>query len=177
MGIAVLFVSLGIGGLSFFLLRGNARLGAVLSAFLQVSLIPERRRRFLILVSIEVLCFLATGLIFGLQNLGVQLSYDPDLPLAIAFLASMLTLGALVWVGLTPRPLTEDEREAAARDAPAVLQGLWLVPVQRSDADSPPAGSTGEPGSTGTTDSRPPVRGPKVPAAVAVAKAWSRRKP
>jgi hypothetical protein len=137
-GVVVLFVSLGVGGLSLVLLRGNARLGAILSAFAQVTVIPERRRRFLLLLWVEAVCFLATGVLFGLNDLGVQVTADPDLLVAIAFLAGMVTLGALVWVGLSPRPLTAMERTTAEKDAPTILESLWTVPYRQSEAQRRP---------------------------------------
>ncbi|MFI5413147.1 MAG: hypothetical protein ACHQ0I_00950 [Candidatus Lutacidiplasmatales archaeon] len=98
-GVVVLFVSVGIGGLALVLLRGNARLGAILSALTQVTMIPERRRRFLVLLWVTTICFLATGVVFGLNDLGTPLTSDSDLSVAVAFLAGMLALGALMWVG------------------------------------------------------------------------------
>jgi len=136
-GIVVLFVSLGIGGLTLFLLRGKARLDTIRSAFAQVTVVPERRRRFLLFLWIEVACFLATGVLLGLSSLGVQLTADPDLLFAISFLAGMVTLGALAWVGLSPRSLTESEREAAEKDAPTILESLWMVPYRRLDGEPP----------------------------------------
>jgi hypothetical protein len=132
-GIVVLFVSLGVGGLALFLLRGNARLNAILRAFAQVTLVPARRRLFLLLLWVEVVCFLVTGVLLGLYRLGFQLTADPDLFFATSFLAGMATLGALVWVGLSPRPLTELERTTAEKDAPSILESLWMVPYRRLD--------------------------------------------
>jgi len=134
-GVVVLVASLAIGGLSLFLLRGNARFSTILSAFAQVTLIPERRRRFLLLLWVTAVCFLATGVLFGLNDLGVSPWVDPDLPVAIAFLAGMIGLGALTWVGLSPRPLTEPERAVAKEEAPTILESLWMVPYRRDDED------------------------------------------
>jgi len=137
-GVVVLIVSVLIGGFSLFLLRGRATPGAVVQAFLQVTLIPERRRQFLTLVAAVVLCFLLTGVLFGLYELGVRLSSDADLPLAISFLAGMFALGGLAWVGLSPRTLTESEKTAAEADAPKIVQSLWMVPYNPPDPDRPP---------------------------------------
>lgn len=134
-GIVVLFVSFGVGGPSLVLLRGNARFSEILSAFAQVTLLPERRRRFLELLGIEAACFLATGVLFGLDDLGLAFSQDPDLLIEVAFLAGMIALGALVWIGLSPRVLTDRERVAAEKDAPTVLESLWLVPYRRANED------------------------------------------
>ncbi|MGP8072288.1 MAG: hypothetical protein ACLPZM_04065 [Thermoplasmata archaeon] len=135
--ILVLFVSVGVGGLTLFLLRGDARPQAILSALAQVTLIPERRRRFLLLLWASAVCFLVTGVLLGLYRLGLQLGDDPDLWFSISFLVGMLALGALAWVGLSPRPLTESERAAAERDAPNMLESLWMAPYRGLD-ESPP---------------------------------------
>jgi hypothetical protein len=76
-----------------------------------------------------------TGVLLGLYRLGLQLTSDPDLFFTISFLAGMATLGALVWVGLSPRPLTEHERATAEKDAPTILESLWMVPYRRMDED------------------------------------------
>ena len=136
LGITVLFVSLGVGGLILYLLRGNARFGAILSAFAQVALIPERRRRFLLLLWIASVCFLITGVLLGAYRLGLQLTVDPDLWYTASFLAGMFALGALAWVGLSSRPLTERERATAEKDAPAILESIWMVPYRKMDEDS-----------------------------------------
>jgi hypothetical protein len=136
-GVAVLFVSIGAGALALYLLQGKARLERILSAFAQVTLVPERRRRFLLLLWIMVVCFLVTGVLLGLYRVGVLLTADPDLLFTATFLAGMVVLGLLVWVGLSPRPLTESERTAAERDAPAILESIWAIPYRRLD-DPPP---------------------------------------
>jgi len=136
-GVVVMIASVAVGGLSLFLLRGKARFSAILSAFAQVTLVPERRRRFLLLLGVAAVCFLATGILFGLNDLGVAIASDPDLPVAVTFLAGMIGLGALAWVGLSPRSLTEEERSAAEKDAPSILESLWMVPYRQQD-ESPP---------------------------------------
>jgi len=136
-GVVVMLASIAVGGLALFLLRGKARFSAILSAFAQVTLVPERRRRFLLLLWVAAVCFLATGILFGLNDLGVAITSDPDLLVAVAFLAGMIALGALAWVGLSPRALTEGERAAAEKDAPSILESLWMAPYRQLD-ETPP---------------------------------------
>jgi len=135
----ILVASFAIGGLALYLLRGNARPSAVVSAFLQVTLIPERRRQFLFFVAITVVCFLVTGVLFGLYELGARIPTDSDLPLAGAFLAGMFSLGGLAWVGLSPRILTQSERAAAEADAPKIVESLWMIPYERKEEAPAPA--------------------------------------
>ncbi|HLM91813.1 MAG TPA: hypothetical protein VK424_07190 [Thermoplasmata archaeon] len=136
-GVVVLINSLGIGVFSLGLLVRNARLLPLRSAFAQITLVPTRRRRFMILVWVEVLCFLSTGILFGLYNLGIQLEADSDLPFTVSFLAGMVTLGALAWVGLRTRPLTAEERADVERDVPTILESLWMIPFQNSENPPP----------------------------------------
>jgi len=130
-GLAILFVSLGIGGLTLYLLRGKARFGPILSAFAQVTLLPERRRWFLSLLWVESVCFLASGILLGLFHLGVQVTSDPDLLYTAFFLAGMISLGVLVWFGLSPRHLTEKELATATQGASTIMQSIWMMPYQR----------------------------------------------
>lgn len=87
----------------------------------------------MILVWVEVLCFLSTGILFGLYNLSVQLEADSDLPFTVAFLAGMITPGALAGVGLWTRPQSEEERADVTRDVPTILESLWMIPYQGSE--------------------------------------------
>ena len=135
-GISTLFVAVGVGALALYLTRGKARLGPIQSAFAQVTLIPHRRQRFLLLLWVEVLFFLAAGVFLGLYHLGIEISNDPDLLFTVAFLGGTVTLGALTWVGLSPRPLTEEERAIAERDSPTVMESLWMVPYRRLDEEN-----------------------------------------
>jgi hypothetical protein len=132
-GLVILFVSLGIGGLTLYLLRGKARLGPILSAFAQVTLLPERRRWFLFLLWVESLCFLASGILLGLVHLGIQVTSDPDLLYTACFLAGMISLGVLVWFGLSPRPLTEEEMATATQGASTIMKSIWMMPYQEDE--------------------------------------------
>ncbi|MGD0588166.1 MAG: hypothetical protein ABSA63_05165 [Thermoplasmata archaeon] len=136
-GVGVLVVSLGTGGLALVFLRGNARLDAILRAFAQITLIPSRRRRFLLLIWVEVFCFLVTGVLLGLYRLGFQFGGDPDHWFTLFFLAGMATLGALVWVGLRTTRLTELERATAEKDAPTILESVWMVAYRRLVEEPP----------------------------------------
>ena len=131
-GVGVLVVSLGTGGLALVFLRGNARLDAILRAFAQVALIPSRRRRFLLVLWVEIFCFLVTGVLLGLYRLGFQFGSDPDLWFTLFFLAGMATLGALVWVGLRPTRLNGaralDRREGRALHIGEPLDGTVPPP-------------------------------------------------
>jgi len=133
LGVAALFVSLGIGGFALFLLKGRAGPQTILRAFAQLTLVPERRRRFLLLLWVEALCFLVTGVLLGLNRLRVTITADEDLLYTATFLGGMLALGALTWVGLNPRLLTEAERAAAERDAPSIMGSISMVPFRQME--------------------------------------------
>jgi len=132
-GIATLFVAIGISGLALYLVRGKARLNHIQSAFAQMTLVPRRRQQFLILLWVEVICFLVGGVFLGLYDFGVSLSKDPDLLFTVAFLGGIVALGGLIWVGFRPRRLSEEEMGRAERDASTVMESIWMVPYRRLD--------------------------------------------
>jgi len=135
LGVVILIVSLCIGAFALYFLRARARLEAIQGAFAQVTLVPERRRRFLLILLVESACFLLTGLLFGLSNLGIPVSSDPDLLYSVTFLVGMAALGVLMWVGLTPRVLTKKERKDAGRDASTVMQSIWMMPYHSDEEE------------------------------------------
>jgi len=48
----------------------------------------------------------------------------------------MISLGVLTWVGLSPRPLSEEERGAAERDAQSIMESIGMVLYRRFDDET-----------------------------------------
>ena len=139
-GVALLFVSAGVLGVSLVFLFGKARHRQIQAAFAQVTLLPERRRTFLAFLALETGLFFATGVLFGLSQFGYAVGPDPDLLPGLLFVAGTLSMGGLAWVVLRPRLLTEEER-LRAREAAPMLESLWMMPYRLpgDEANPPPA--------------------------------------
>ena len=116
-------------------------MGPSRNVFAQITLIPTRCRRFMILVWVEVLCFLSTGILFGLYNLSVQLEADSDLPFTVAFLAGMITPGALAGRALDPTSVRGGAGRCYAGRADHPREPLD-DPLPRLGATSVPASAT-----------------------------------
>ena len=135
LGLAVLAASLGVVALSLVLLRGRADLAHVLAGLAQVAFLPARRRRFLVLLVVEAILFLAAGTLLGLRSLG-DLPFDPDVGVAVAFLGGLFAMGLLAWTALRPRVMTPDERQAMERAVPSVFESLWTVPFRVRESET-----------------------------------------
>jgi hypothetical protein len=134
-GVAVLVDSLATVGMSVVLLRGRLRPSRVLEALAQVALLPGRRRRFLQLLMLEAGFFVVIGILLGLDGLGIAFPIDPDFPLAAAFLGGMLMMGWISWTALRPQSLSSEERADLARNAPSILESLWMAPYREPPAN------------------------------------------
>ncbi len=134
-GVAVLVGSLAIVVLSLVLLRGRPGLTRLLESLFEAVLVPERGRRFFALLVLEGGLFLLTGVLLGLRSLGVDLAVDADLPVAVVFLAGIVTLGAVAWTAFGRRALSSGERDVLRQGAPTVLESLWMAPYRLDDPD------------------------------------------
>jgi hypothetical protein len=115
-------------GSAWLLWRATAGSG-VLDGMVQVVFLPEKRRLYLQLMSVEGALFVLAGLVAGLTLLGVL----PTLPafgaFAILFVAA---IGLMSWrtaLGLRPTRLTRNQLESVQRELPGSLPGLAFIPL------------------------------------------------
>jgi len=127
-GVAVLAVSLAILGTPIVYLRGRMHPSAVFEALARVAFLPARRRRFLRFLGLEACFFLAAGILLGMESLGVNLPVDWDLAVSVPYLAGVVAMGWLLWTSLGSQPLSPQERIDLQRDAPSMMESLWLIP-------------------------------------------------
>jgi hypothetical protein len=145
-GLFVLFLALAVGAFLVILVARFARkTESLIEAMAHSAFLPEKRRRYIGLLSLEGSLLLGTALAWSLTLLGVV---PPSIgnSLVTAFLvAGASTVAALTWVGLRPARLTEADREELRRAAPQILGSLFLAPYYGPFDATPmwsPSGST-----------------------------------
>jgi hypothetical protein len=102
---------------------------AMLETLVAVSFLPEKRQRYMTILSFEGCFILLAGILWGLGQAGVLAG-----PLWVALvdglvLAASLSVGGLTWVGLSRSRLTDGDRAALRRMAPQILQSMVFAPV------------------------------------------------
>lgn len=136
-GLALVVATILFSGLSLFLMRGTGRGGSVMDGLIQVIFLPEKRRKYLWIMSLEGAMFVLGGLLLGVFLLA-GLPIDLGLSLFVGiFLAG---LGFMSWrtaLGLRATALTEEQKEAVRRDLPNSLEGLAFIPLQGESKDDP----------------------------------------
>lgn len=100
------------------------------TAMVQTAFLPEKRQRFLVLMSIEGAVVLLIAIVWGLTEQG----WLPG-PLGSTVTAGLLIVAtvavlSLTWLGYAPTHLTAEERRSLASQAPEVFQSLVMAPLQ-----------------------------------------------
>ncbi|MCI4336472.1 MAG: hypothetical protein L3K17_04655 [Thermoplasmata archaeon] len=102
---------------------------SLMEAMAQAAFIPEKRRRYLSILSIEGSLVLLTAISWGLGQVGViPGSLGGDI-VAAFLLSGMLTVAALTWVGLRPAHLSAIELAEFRARAPQLLYSLAFAPM------------------------------------------------
>jgi hypothetical protein len=116
----------------------TARGGELLESLVAVSFLPEKRRRYLTILSVEGSSILFAGVVWGVAHLGVLPAAVAVAAVDLLVLASMLSVAGLTWVGLSPSRLSDGDRAALRRVAPQILQSMAFAPIAL-DPDEAPA--------------------------------------
>ncbi len=128
-GAVVGLAALAVGVLLAVLTVRFARGRSIVTAMIQTSFLPEKRQRFLFLISLQGAVVLLIAIVWGLTSQG-WIPSDPGNTLTAALLiAATATVGSLTWLGYAPTRLTPDERRSLALQAPEVFQSLVMAPL------------------------------------------------
>jgi hypothetical protein len=111
--------------------------GSLLEAMAQVTFLPEKRRTYLLLLAIEGNLILDAGLVWGLGVAGVLPAWFVEPLLGLFLAGAAASVGAVTWLGLRPRRLSEGERVALRTNAPAMLNSLAFAAYAAADGDEP----------------------------------------
>jgi hypothetical protein len=136
LGVLVLAVGLGVAGWTVVLTARFSRGGGAVESMLQRSFLPEKRRTYLSVLSIEGSFFLCSGLVWGLIEAGVLPESPTELLVGGLLIGGMACVGGITWLGLRPSRLTPHEQAALRNRA---LVSLVLAPMV---AEARPPGSS-----------------------------------
>jgi hypothetical protein len=111
------------------LLRKTRRDGSVMDGLAQVVFLPEKRRRYLWLMSLEGSLFVLSGLVLGVVLLlGLSIAIGL-VAFVLLFLGAMGFMTSRTALGLRRSELTEEQKEAVRRELPNALQGIAFIPL------------------------------------------------
>jgi len=103
-----------------------SRGGAMMESMMQQSFLPEKRRAYLLVLSVEGSTLLLSGLVWGLTAGGVVPSWLGLWLVAPLLSLGMLCVGTVTWLGLRPSRLTVAEQATLRNRA---LTSLFLAPL------------------------------------------------
>jgi hypothetical protein len=138
LGFGMLFVGIFLTAvLGAWTLRFTRTSGSLVDALVQSAFLPEKRRRYMLILSVEGSLMIDTGIVWSLTLIGWIPPSAGNVLVAAFFLAGMGSVLALTWVGLRPSILTEASRDRIRREAPAVLGSLFVAPYGLAEEGNP----------------------------------------
>jgi hypothetical protein len=111
--------------------------GSMLEGMVQLAFLPEKRRTYLVLLGIEGNLLLDAAILWSLGLLGILPGWFVTPAVGLCLGSGAITVGALTWLGLRPRRLTEEERVSIRARAPQILESLAFAAYAAREADEP----------------------------------------
>jgi len=139
-GLVVTVVALVMGGALAVMTYRFSSGGSMVTAMLRTSFLPEKRERYLALLSLEGCLMLLLGIVWGLTASDWVPDWVGNSAIAIFLLIGAVTVGSLTWLGFSPGHLTNEERRSLANQAPAMFQSLVMAPLQLDPMPTEPMG-------------------------------------
>jgi hypothetical protein len=132
----ILLLTLGLlaGILIFFLasLERLRRRGVLQRGLVHLVFLPERRRKFLGLIGLLVICFILSGMNDSLQSIGLVNPLTYDILSSIAYGGGAIALFSLIWVALRPVEIAAGRRAELERSSQEMIM-LAFAPVEVHD--------------------------------------------
>ena len=128
-GIVLLAAAIGVSAWLLYRLARLGRGGGLVEALAHTTFLPEKRQRFLLLLSLEGSSLLLAAISWSLGEAGVVSSEIADLLLVGFLAAGMICVAAVTELGLRPGRLSDAEREEIRRRAPEVFRSLAFLPT------------------------------------------------
>jgi hypothetical protein len=135
-GLVVLAGGIAVSGwlLAMFLMFAR-RSDSLVEAMVHLAFLPEKRSRYLSLLSVEGCLFLLAALTWGLTQVGVLPESIAVMLLPLFFLGGMTSVAGLTWIGLRPVTLSAADRARIAARGPGILYSLAMAPLAEGMAD------------------------------------------
>jgi|SRR5580693_1263186 hypothetical protein len=128
-GLLVLALAILVGAaLVGLVVRFARRTDSLVEAMAHSAFLPEKRRRYLTLLSLEGVLLLDTAIVWSLALTGIVPDPIGTMVIAIFLVGGMASILGLTWIGLRPTRLTEANRAELRKAAPQILESLFLAP-------------------------------------------------
>jgi hypothetical protein len=136
-GIGLLLATIGFSAASVILLQRSRTGASVMDGMVQLVFLPEKRRLYLWIMSIEGGLFVISGIVLGVFLVtGLPLDFGLAAFLAL-FVAAIALMSWRTVLGLRPTVLTEEQKETVRRELPNSLSGLAFIPLQGEEPADP----------------------------------------
>jgi hypothetical protein len=138
-GLAVFAAAVIVAGWTSALTIRFRRQGSLVEAMVQVTFLPEKRRTYLHILSIEGSLILLASLLWSLSVLGIVPAWLGDVLLAACLIGAVASVGAITSLGLRPRGLSAEDRIELRDHVPEMLQSIAFAAYsdRGSDESSP----------------------------------------
>ncbi|MCI4326067.1 MAG: hypothetical protein L3K16_00275 [Thermoplasmata archaeon] len=136
-GLGVLAVAVVIAVWSALLSLRVRKDGSMLEGMVQLAFLPEKRRTYLLILAIEGNLLLDAAIVWALGLVGVLPGWLVTPAVGLCLGGGAIAVGALTWLGLRPRHLTNAERVTMQARAPQILESLAFAAYAAHDTDDP----------------------------------------
>lgn len=134
--VTIVVLPLSMAALFLFLVARLRSRHLLQAGLIRVVFLPEKRRRFLTLLGLLSVFFLASGAITGLWSIGLLSETWDNILSPIAYLGGAVWLFLLIWTSLHPGVLTADQ-VARLSAAPREFHSMAMIPLELAPATSP----------------------------------------
>ena len=129
LGLGVLGYTIAVGAYLTVKLARFQRTGNLLDSLVQAAFLPEKRRRYMALLSTECSFLAWAALVWGFTVSGLLPADIGEVVLTVLLVAGLGALAALTELGLRAPRLTEADRAWIRKEAPHILQSLAFMPA------------------------------------------------
>ena len=136
-GVGLLLATIGFSAASLILLQRSRTGASVMDGMAQLVFLPEKRRAYLWIMSIEGGLFVLSGIVLGVflvtgSSLDIGLS-----AFLVLFVAAIAMMSWRTVLGLRPTALTKEQQETVRRELPNSLSGLAFIPLKGEEPANP----------------------------------------
>ncbi|MCI4360070.1 MAG: hypothetical protein L3J91_00040 [Thermoplasmata archaeon] len=130
--LATVVVPAAMVGLLLSMMRSLRRRQMLQRGLVHIVFLPEKRLRFLVSLTALASFFVASGVIDALAGVGILLGTLPTLLSTITFAGGAVALFSIIWTGLRPGTLTEEQKAGLAW-LPPQYYPLALAPIESKE--------------------------------------------
>jgi hypothetical protein len=103
---------------------------------IQTSFLPEKRRKYLSIISIEGGAILLSSIVWGASEADFLPQWVGTIATGMFLVAATVSVAALTSLGLRPSRLTAEDRDRIRREAPQLVYSLFIAPISAEPESS-----------------------------------------